>query len=128
MKKLVYSIITLVYLLVSTGMGINVHYCMGEISSVEFHESEKKTCGKCGMEEKKGGCCSNQKQFYKYDHPSKYQEGQVLSFSIHDLPVSTDYFQHLISNFATATVTVFSEHKPDPGGPPIYLRNNVFRL
>lgn len=128
MRKFIYSIITSIYLLVATGVGINVHYCMGEISSVEFHDSDKKQCGKCGMEEKEGGCCSNQKQFYKYDHPSKYQDVQSFSISFCDLPVTN----HVLSSIDPISLNIslkeYPEKKPDPGGPPIYLRNSVFRL
>ena len=128
MRKTIYSIITMIYLLVATGVGFNVHYCMGEISSVEFHDSEKKKCDRCGMEEREGGCCNNQKQFYKYDHFSKTHDGLSFPFSDIEIPVPFLWKPNVLEASTIASIHCFNTDKPDPGGPPIYLRNNVFRL
>jgi hypothetical protein len=128
MKKLLYSIITMIYLLVATGIGINVHYCMGEIASVEFHENESKSCNKCGMEERKGGCCSNEKQFYKYDDSYKSKESSNIVFSDVEWIAQSNFNWGKVLATNIQFESTFPLLDPEPEGPPIYLRNNVFLI
>ena len=70
MKKFITAIIAILYLGSSSGVAMEIHYCMGKKSSVEFYGGENKICGKCGMTEKKG-CCHDKHQFYKLQDAHK---------------------------------------------------------
>lgn len=51
------------YLTVSSGMVVNVHYCMGKFSSVSFgHEQDHNdgACDKCGMAKTENHCCKDE--------------------------------------------------------------------
>jgi hypothetical protein len=55
--------IALFYLSATSGMVMNVHYCMGKISSVSFgHEKDHNdgTCDKCGMLKTENHCCKDE--------------------------------------------------------------------
>jgi hypothetical protein len=55
--------IALFYLSATSGMVLNVHYCMGKISSVTFgHEKDHNdgTCDKCGMIKTENHCCKDE--------------------------------------------------------------------
>lgn len=66
MKKFLTICIALLYTLITSGFSVNVHYCMGELASVELHGSQDERCGKCGMKSK-GDCCKDEAHFVKYD-------------------------------------------------------------
>jgi hypothetical protein len=55
--------IALFYLSATSGMVMNVHYCMGKISSISFgHEKDHNdgTCDKCGMLKTENHCCKDE--------------------------------------------------------------------
>jgi hypothetical protein len=67
-KKLFISIIAVIYLVVTTGMVVNIHYCMGKISSISFsHENDHKdgSCSKCGMNKTENHCCTDDVKYVK---------------------------------------------------------------
>ena len=62
-RKLILSIVAVFYLAATSGMVINVHYCMGKISSVTFNEEadhNEGACGKCGMAKTENHCCKDE--------------------------------------------------------------------
>jgi hypothetical protein len=57
---------------VSTGIAMEVHYCMGKLAGVEYFGEEKENCGKCGMKEVgKNGCCHDEHKFVKLEDSHK---------------------------------------------------------
>ena len=43
------------------GATIHLHYCMNEfVGSSLWHSNKNDECGKCGMKEKKDGCCKDE--------------------------------------------------------------------
>lgn len=58
-------------MLTTSGMAMEVHYCMGKRVGIDFFAHHNDKCGKCGMKEK-GGCCKDEQKFYKLsqDHSS----------------------------------------------------------
>jgi hypothetical protein len=63
-KRFVVSILAFFYLGLASGVVINLHYCMGELSSVEYGYHGHTKCGACGMEEK-DGCCNTELKVIK---------------------------------------------------------------
>jgi hypothetical protein len=55
MKKSLAILLSVVYLAVTSGVAMTVHYCMGEVAAVGLGHSESDKCGDCGMEN--SGCC-----------------------------------------------------------------------
>ncbi|MBC7850142.1 MAG: hypothetical protein H7Y31_10425 [Chitinophagaceae bacterium] len=126
MKKITVTILSVLYMTIACGVMVNVHYCMGSLSSVEYGHGEEETCGKCGMKEKKG-CCETEYKFVKLDG-----DHQLAKISI-------DFFQapallpSLLTDFS-ATPGLLSylslqyHSPPDPRVNEVYLHNCVFRI
>ena len=61
MKKIVVILLLLIYGSATMGATIHMHYCMNEFVGWNLWHSDKENeCGKCGMKEKKGGCCKDE--------------------------------------------------------------------
>ena len=59
MKKVLVTILALIYLVTSTGAAVTVHYCMGKVASLSLAYNKDKACGKCGMKTKTS-CCTDE--------------------------------------------------------------------
>lgn len=127
-KKFIVAILAFLYLGVSSGIAMEIHYCMGKKAGVDFFGSGSDKCGKCGMTEKKNGCCNDEHKFYKIDDLHKKAsndlgfEAPVIVFAnnlpLYDFLVETEPVQNTINNHS----------------PPIYSRpsacilNCIFRI
>ena len=71
------------------GATIHMHYCMNELVGWSLWHGEKdKECGKCGMKEKKGGCCKDEhKQVKLKTEHQKSATEQYIQFL--DVPALT---------------------------------------
>ncbi len=108
---------------------MEVHYCMGKQSGIEFYSTtSNEKCKRCGMTEKKGGCCSDELKFYKIQDSHKNSSNQTQLFFIGD-PMLNQYsivfgalvYHSKIDNKPSVVFPVISS-------PPIYIKNCVFRL
>jgi len=63
MKKFFTIFIALAYFAVSSGVIVNMHYCMGKLYGVSYHASTTSHCSKCGMDG--SGCCKDDMQVIK---------------------------------------------------------------
>jgi hypothetical protein len=127
MKKMIIAIITVIYMSISSGIAMDIHYCMGKLTGFELYGKENDLCGKCGMKNKKG-CCGDNYKFYKLSdsHKNVYNN---ISFTLGSIAVAKNYSSynwHLSTTIATNAVANNS--------PPLYTRpsacimNCVFRL
>ena len=53
----------MMYMTVTSGVVINIHYCMGEVATVELGHNSQDSCGQCGMDN--SGCCHDDVQVVK---------------------------------------------------------------
>jgi hypothetical protein len=124
-KKLFAILLLLVYTAASSGTVMSAHFCMGEFAGISIGEKQQEQCGYCGMED--AGCCHDLLQVVKID------DSQLLKTS----SVIFDY-KYVVhpTNQTFPIIVLFEEGKNkfsqrtfiDPGGPPLYLRNCVFRI
>jgi len=100
-KKIVVILLLLIYGSATMGATIHMHYCMNELVGWSlWHGERDKECGKCGMKEKKGGCC-------------KDEHKQVKLKTEHQKSVTAQYVQFLDVPALTTPVADFSfEIKP----------------
>lgn len=50
------------------GATVHLHYCMEKFVGWSFwHDEKDNECGKCGMTEKKGGCCKDEHKQIKIE-------------------------------------------------------------
>jgi uncharacterized protein YfcZ (UPF0381/DUF406 family) len=126
LKKLLAISLAVVYLAISSGVVVNIHYCMGEIAEVVLGHKSSDTCGKCGMENK--GCCHDDVKVVKI------QDSQsVASINTHFAKAEAQApAYHELSYAATVlpvSIIVQTAHAP-PGKAevPLHIRNCVFRI
>jgi hypothetical protein len=128
MKKFLLSILTFVYMAVSCGIAIEVHYCMGKKAGVEFYGSGNEKCGKCGMTEKKTGCCHDEHKFYKLDDSHKTVSNDI-NFTTPYIAVAT---VPVVYNWQQPVTTILdftaSHSPPDYSSPSACILNCVFRI
>ena len=128
MKKVLLSILTVIYMAATCGIAMEVHYCMGKQAGVEFYGSKTDKCGKCGMTEKKDGCCKDEHQFYKLSDSHKNVLNDI-DYSYIEFPV---FYTYSLYNWQIAdkeTTTSKNIHAPpNIGGPSINVRNCVFTI
>ena len=128
MKKLIISIAALAYMSVSTGIAMEIHYCMGKFAGIEFYGSENKACGKCGMKEKGQGCCHDEHKFIKLEDSHK-NVINTLDFTYHDQVIATEYPLYNFQFFPIAGNESVAIHSPpDKTGPSLCIQNCVFRI
>ncbi len=130
MKKLVFTLVALVYFFAVTGWQINIHYCMGRVDSVSLVTSHKDSCDTCGMTKTESeGCCHDENQFVRL------AQDQKLPVSLHyqlvppvaELAViipPTIVSPILARNSSTTWVGM----DPPVAKTPVFILNRVFRI
>ncbi|MES2648139.1 MAG: hypothetical protein V4717_14780 [Bacteroidota bacterium] len=104
-KKIVIILVLLVYSSTTIGATVHLHYCMNEFAGWDlFHDEKDNACGKCGMKEKKGGCCKDEHQQIKID--DDHQKSTV-----------TKHIQLIVS---PALLTLFAAYIFKPTALPYY--------
>ena len=116
----------LIYFMVSTGFFVSVHYCMNRVASVKAGVTDDDVCELCGMKIN-GHCCRDDVKYFKLklEHPVVQQ--LVPDFSwvylaaprVQQLPLEN---LHLQNSYDGPVVS-----RP-PEGPPLFVRNRVFRI
>ena len=113
----------LTYGFATMGATIHMHYCMNEFVGWSLWHGEKdKKCGKCGMKEKKGGCC-------------KDEHKQIKLKTDHQKSAVAQYFQ-LVESPALVTpiadfsfiATSVSLNFPVSNAPPKIPRERLYIL
>ena len=128
MKKIYIGILAVLYMAVSSGIALELHYCMGEKAGMELYGSSSETCGKCGMTDKDSGCCHDEFKFYKISDSHKTVSNDI-DLTASAFAVVTDYNIYdwqMPDN--TVIVAVNNNSPPDDTGPSSRIMNCVFRL
>lgn len=128
MKKLLVTILAVVYITVSSGATINMHYCMGKLMTVDLQQEQKGTCGSCGME-KSGhkGCCKDEQKKLQIEKDQKISESSSqFQYAVSEISVPT-YFSYSYSPSLSISYPV-SHASPGLGTIPIFIRNCNFRI
>ena len=126
MKKVTVAILAVIYLAVSSGVVMTLHYCMGKIASVDvMHKSDK--CGKCGMNFT-DGCCKDEFKIVKLS-----DSHQLISNDIKipaAVAVSDDahiFFYHQL--FSSRYISNHKNHSSPPyRGVSLNILYRVFRI
>jgi hypothetical protein len=127
MKKIIVAILAFLYLGVSSGIAMEIHYCMGKKAGVNLYGNGNDKCGKCGMKEKKG-CCNDEHKFYKLNDSYKNVSND-LNF---ETPVAVITNSFPLYDFILADK--LADDKINNHSPPLYTKqsacilNCVFRL
>jgi len=124
-KKLLSIFLLLVYTAASSGTVMSAHFCMGELAAITIGEKQEKACGYCGMED--AGCCHDLSKVVKLDN-SQLQKTPTLTFvQFILLPIQVHYQTPSNLSLLKLPQKCLISGKYI-GGPPLYLRNSVFRI
>jgi len=130
MKKAVAIIALASYLLVTTGVVINYHYCMKRLASTQVFGSAKTFCGKCGMHTKKSnGCCRDEVKVMKLQTDQNSFSAIALSIPpIENIVITPSEFIAALS-YNTSEQKHFHNHSPPLlSAQDTYLQISVFRI
>jgi hypothetical protein len=128
MKKIFLAILTIVYMTAASGIAMEIHYCMGKKAGMEFYGSNEDKCGKCGMIEKKGGCCNDEHKFVKLEdsHKNVYNN---LDFTSKFVAIVTALPVYDWQLPAAPSIAVVNNHSPpNYNWPSASIMNCVFRI
>ncbi|MBK7557133.1 MAG: hypothetical protein IPO42_12270 [Chitinophagaceae bacterium] len=128
MKKIYIGILALVYMAVSSGIALELHYCMGDKAGMEFFGSSSDTCGRCGMTEKDTGCCHDEYKFYKISDSHKTVSNDIELSASSFAVVSEHFFYNWQMPDNTALTAVNNYTPPDYTAPSSCIMNCVFRI
>jgi hypothetical protein len=132
MKKFIISILAVLYLGLSTGATVHMHFCMGKlIGSSLWHNDTSDLCSKCGMQKKasKNKCCKDEHKVVKIEQDQKIT---IVDENLTDISLIDIIDDNFIIN--TAFVNTLIEEASISNAPPlgvktpIYIRNCVFRI
>ncbi len=113
----------MLYIASTNGMVKSIHYCMNEQLGTEFSLSEKehKKCPRCGMEDSKSGCCSDEHSIVKLD---TNHQGSDLNF---EAPlfflISLDLTYLVIDSLEASSPDARIVDEVDVSSVPIYVKH-----
>ncbi len=128
MKKIYLGILAILYMAVSSGVAMELHYCMGNKAGMDLYGSATDKCGKCGMKEDKTGCCHDEFKFYKLNDFHKNVVNEI-DFSAKVFAINNNHFVYnWQSPENTALISPTNYAPPDYTAPPACILNCVFRI
>lgn len=126
MKKTVVLLLAIFYIAITSGMVVNIHYCMGDIASVNYGAEDHDACDRCGMEEKQG-CCHTEHKLIRAGDTHMWVKPAFQFDTPAALPPSAPDIRSLA--FTVFSPESFLYHSPpDRRGTDIGVFNCVFRI
>ncbi|HRI20437.1 MAG TPA: hypothetical protein PLA68_05765 [Panacibacter sp.] len=126
MKKIVAFILAFLYLGITTGLAVNIHYCMGKITDVKFeYPQNQKTCSTCKT---KMPCCHDHYQLVKVN--DEHQQA-ATDFKIEIPGVQLHTFNDLVVQLSLRMLQHSNTNIIPPPlllCPDINIQNCVFRI
>lgn len=136
MKKLFTAILAVLYISISTGAAVHIHYCMGKIANWGLGytntSNTSNICGNCRMEKiqkQNKGCCRDEHKLIKSDTGKKPSElvYQQIQFQPAALPVSLLEASPIAFSSVTEENPI-SHAPPRNSGIAVYIRNCTFLI
>jgi hypothetical protein len=125
-KKATIVILALLYLGLTTGVVKNLHYCMGELSNVDYGYDKHQACEKCGMTEK-DGCCNTEFKVVKLEDSHQWKTPTSLNppFS---LPAFNDRPLLTFDRYKPGNFSLYYHSPPDHRANNVYLQTGVLLI
>jgi hypothetical protein len=129
MKKVLSLFIALLYLATSSGLALQVHYCMDQIAGFTLAQEEQGSCGKCGMEKASGSCCKDELKFVKLEDAHKLL---AADFQLHPpVAVINDYtglFNITSIDLLQVSGPAYAHPPPGTSAKSLNILHCVFRI
>jgi hypothetical protein len=129
MKKVLSLFIALLYLATSSGLALQVHYCMDKIAGLTLAQEGEGNCGKCGMEKKSSSCCKDELKFVKLEDAHKLL---TADYQLHPPVAVINNFTGLFDlsplNLLQVTTPAYSHAPPGAAGKSLSILHCIFRI
>ena len=127
--KFLAAISTIVYFAVTSGIIVNMHYCMNEFDSAQLYQTSTDVCNKCGMHtDDSNGCCHDDLKVIKLNEDHVYSQ---FNFELKSPEINTIQYNNLFAelNIEKVLGKDYQNHSPPPlSGQDICIQNCVFRI
>lgn len=119
----------MVYGAASVGATVQFHYCMNKlVGSSIGHTTEKKKCSKCGMKEKKGGCCKDEQKQVKLTADQE-KASNSIHFTAPFIPTLLAFYQYnQVIALPISVAFPTSNAPPNSNKLRLHVRNCVFLI
>jgi hypothetical protein len=125
MKRAVATILAFLYLGMSTGLAINIHYCMGKVEGVSLNQYTNEVCGNCKA---KMPCCGHLYKLVKVNDAHEKANAEFIfntpQIALTQAPDSIDAYGLTINPFLAAKANA----PPLLNNTKSYIKNCVFRI
>ena len=134
MKKLLIFTLAFLVLLSSSGVMMNMHYCMGKFtgSSISLSYNSASNCTSCGMEKKANatkGCCHDSKTLLKSSTDQKLLNVEFRLTKSYPIVLFNNGYQFTELKFLSVNNNSFIVSSPPLiQRPPIFIRNCSFLI
>jgi hypothetical protein len=126
-KKGLIFLLAIIYITLTSGVVVNIHYCMGRIAGVTYGAEAEHYCDKCGMEQKKG-CCDTEHKLVKADSDHIYAKS--ISAPLTFVALIPKSFPELNISFTPSGEHYNTQYHspPDFRSNNLSVYNSVFRI
>ena len=127
MKKFVAIFFSIFYLISSSGISLNVHYCGGKMKHVSFITTNEKGC--CGKKKMSKKCCKDKVAYFKIkDNHKSNLVAKVVPPPVKLINTVLPSV-HVDCYTSTVIVTVENNHSPPViYDNPLYLKHRVLLI
>ena len=112
MKKFVSILTAIIYLVLSTGMVFNAHYCHGELERVSLGPGPSFCC--CESKESSASCCKDEQIFVHLDNDEQLQANTKVKFGQLDYVEVEKPVVHDCSSCSEIKEYFYSDLSPPP--------------
>ena len=129
MKKIIVTLLLILYLIPTSGINLSVHYCGGKISSIYFGTITTDKCA-CGSKKMKKNCCQDKNFSFQVDDEQIKATTSKLSFAkSFNLQIPFLHtFEFGYNPYFSITTTDYFHFHPNYIKQPLYILNQVFRI
>ena len=131
MKRILVTILSILYMAGATGATVHVHYCMGKFMGAGFVHKDEDKCGKCGMKKSiSKGCCKDEHKTFK---TSDHQLSKASFYFSHNQTASVCFahYSFYLQSFYQGSVKNVGQANSPPSvwrTYPIYIHVQNFRI
>ena len=130
MKRLLVTILALLYLGTSTGATVHLHYCMGKLVDMKLWHSPASKCGSCGMKKTTAyakKCCKDDHKLVKLEKAHQKASQNTFQFTQAFPAIPAAYIEFLQVYIPSVTQELPVSHGP-PESIPIHILHCTFRI
>lgn len=129
MKKSLSIVLTIVYLVLVSGITLQLHYCGGKFRSLNLVLDENSPSCACGSKTMKKGCCKNQTVYIKVKGDQKSSNNSKISFDDGKKTAFQRPSFTLNLSLAQYVSTIINYHAPPPRyNNSLLIFNSSFRI